>query len=214
MAQVPAGYHDNPRSELIGYVPRDAKRVLEIGCGGGAFAQGLKPLLPEGAEYWGIEPDAEAANRASKVLNRVFSSSVEAALAELPDGYFDLIICNDVLEHLVDPEACMRAVHGKSAKDAYWFASIPNIRFLPVLVELLILKEWRYRDAGVLDRTHLRFFTEKSLRRFVDSCGYSLSVLMGINSRANLVFRVFNLLTLGLFSDTQFPQFVLVARKR
>lgn len=212
MVEHPSGYFDNPRTELLDYVPRDVKRILEIGCGSGSFANGLRAVLGAEVEYWGIEQNHEAAKRASSVLTRVLCSSIEEALASLPDGHFDLVICNDVLEHLIDPERCMRDIRVKLASGAYWFASIPNIRFLPILVELLIFKDWRYKDSGVLDRTHLRFFTEKSLRRFALNCGFQLNLLMGINSRANFVFRIFNLLTFGFFADTQFPQYILIAR--
>jgi 2-polyprenyl-3-methyl-5-hydroxy-6-metoxy-1,4-benzoquinol methylase len=190
-------------------VPKSAKRVLELGCGDGAFARAFRQGRQ--VEYWGIELESEAANRASAHLDKVFSKRVEDALAELPNAYFELLICNDVLEHLPNPEETLRALREKLAPKGQLFLSVPNVRFLPVLLQLLLKKDWRYEDAGVLDRTHLRFFTEKSLRRFVAESGFELISLQGINSRSNWLFQVANFCSLGSLTDTQYPQFAALA---
>lgn len=204
-----SGYYGNPRPELQPLVPKNAERVLELGCGDGSFAKAY--CEGKKIEYWGIELEKSAAAKATH-LHKVISKRAEEALAELPERHFDLLVCNDVLEHLPNPEATLRALHTKLKPGAQLFLSVPNVRFLPVLLELFLKKDFRYRDEGVLDRTHLRFFTEKSLQRFIQDSGFELQLLKGINSRANLAFCLGNVLTLGAFSDTQFPQFVALAR--
>lgn len=203
------GYFSNPRPELLPLVPKQARRVLELGCGDGAFARAFLAQVP-GCEYWGVEPSQNAARIAANHF-KVLARDIDGALAELPAHHFDLLIGNDVLEHLPDPARTLESLRAKLAPGAKLFLSVPNVRFLPVLLELLLRKDWRYRDTGVLDRTHLRFFTEKSLRRMLEEAGFAVRDLRGINSRANLLFHVGNALSLGFWSDTQFPQFVALA---
>lgn len=205
------GYFSNPRPELLPLVPKQARRVLELGCGDGAFARAfLSEVDEKDCEYWGVEASESAARIAASHF-KVLAKGIDQALSELPGNHFDLLICNDVLEHLPDPTRTLESLRAKLAPRAKLFLSVPNVRFLPVLLELLLKKDWRYQDAGVLDRTHLRFFTEKSLRRMIEESGFVVKELRGINSRANLLFHVGNVLSLGLLRDTQFPQFAALA---
>src|SRR5262245_15122354 len=159
-------YYTGQRPELVAVAPRDRRRALELGCGVGAFAAEFLKVNPR-VEYWGVEPFPPAAAEARHRLKKVLERPVEQVYDDLPDAYFDLLVCNDVLEHMANPEAVLRALLEKLEPGGLLFASVPNVRFLPVLVDLLVKKDWRYRDAGVLDRTHLRFYTEKSLRRMI-----------------------------------------------
>ena len=88
--------------------PAAARTILEIGCACGEFGKAV--MSRQEAEVWGIEPHLEAAKVASECLHRVFSQPVEEVLDELPDGHFDLLVCNDVLEHLVEPEVVLRSL--------------------------------------------------------------------------------------------------------
>ena len=86
------------REEMRPFLPARCGKVLEIGCGAGAFLGGIQTP----AETWGIEPDAGAAEIARSRLDRVINGTFEDALAELPLRYFDTVICNDVIEHMAD----------------------------------------------------------------------------------------------------------------
>ena len=97
----PEGYYDNIRHEMIKYLPQNPKRIIDIGCGNGAFAEVLKEQT--GAEVWGIEYMDDEAQVAMKRLDKAFSGKCEDYLDQLPDDYFDVVYFNDVLEHLVDP---------------------------------------------------------------------------------------------------------------
>jgi len=97
-------------------------------------------------------------------------------------------------------------------------SSIPNIRYLPVLFELLVLKDFKYRDWGVLDRTHLRFFTRKSIRRMFAAAGFEVVTMRGIqmpqvSTAYKLAFLLAAVLTLGYYSDCRFIQYGCVARR-
>lgn len=169
------GFH---RQDILQLLPPEYSKILEIGCAAGKFRANLdKPH-----EYWGVEPDPEVAREAETVLDRVFAGSYEAVQDQLPDGYFDLVICNDVIEHMPDHDAFLREIKAKIAPGGHMVISVPNVRFIWNLWEVLIEKDWRYRDAGVLDRTHLRFFTLKSLRRSLDAAAYRVKILKHINT--------------------------------
>lgn len=97
----------------------------------------------------------------------------------MPDGYFDLVVCNDVLEHMADPQKALATIRAKMAADGRLVGSLPNVRSVWVLLDLLFRRDWRYRESGVLDSTHLRFFTFKSARRLLTESGFEIEVFRG-----------------------------------
>ena len=152
-------------------------RVLEIGCGVGNF----KENMDEGSEYWGVEPSLDIANIASEKLDKVLVGRFEDIYMLLPDDYFDCVVCNDVIEHMADEDWFLTTIKTKMKRKSIMVGSIPNVRYIDNLLHLIIRKDWRYLDSGILDRTHLRFFTEKSLKRCFDSNGYDVLSFYGIN---------------------------------
>ena len=203
-------YFEHPRSEMLAYVPAQARRVLDVGCGAGVFGAQLRQQRQ--AEVWGVEPDAQAAAQARGRLDRVFCATFDGC-AELPAGHFDCVVFNDVLEHMVEPEAALRRARPLLAPSGVVVASIPNVLEYNTLRDVLLHQDWRYVDAGVLDRTHLRFFTRKSMKRLFESAGYTVARLEGINrfGRSRLL-AALNLLTRGRFEDLHYIQFAVVAR--
>ena len=209
--EMSKAYFQQRRPEMLKFVPKSAVRILDVGCGAGDFAEMLK--VERKAEVWGIELIPVAAQKAARKLDRVFTGNIEDDEMALPDEYFDCIICNDVLEHMVDPWRVLRRLRPKLSKKGAIVASIPNIRFYLVMKELLLLKEWEYKDQGVLDRTHLRFFTIKSIRSMFDGSGYRVEVLEGINKyRFSWKFRLINKIFFGSLDDMFYEQFACVAR--
>jgi 2-polyprenyl-3-methyl-5-hydroxy-6-metoxy-1,4-benzoquinol methylase len=174
---LPSTYYVGIRKEMLPFLPDTRKRVLEIGCGYGTFSEGVEGYL----EYWGVEPDPDAAKIAEQRLKNVFMGTYNDVAAQLPDNYFDLIICNDVIEHMPDHEEFLVEIQRKMVSGGSLVASIPNVRYYYNLLELLIGKDWFYRDAGILDRTHLRFFTRKSLLVCLDKAGFEVEKFEGIN---------------------------------
>jgi len=205
-------YYRGLRPEMLAYVPRDAAVVLDVGCGEGVFAARVK--AERGAEVWGIELDQEAAACASERLDRVLTGDVMCLVDDLPDHHFDCIMFNDVLEHLVDPEGLLSKVKAKLSDHGCVMCSIPNVRHLLLLKELLLEKQWEYKNYGTLDRTHLRFFTKRSIESMFDRLDYDLLTIEGINPMTTWKFTVVNLLTLGFLSDTRYLEFACVARPR
>ena len=205
-----ATYYQGNRPEMVALIDKPPGKVLELGCGDGSFRNLLTDVAAD-FEYWGVEPFLEAAALAEKQLDRVFACTYEEALAELPDGYFDLVVCNDVIEHLVSHDYFFETIRGKMTADACIVGSVPNVRHLSNIINMIGRKDWRYEDDGILDSTHLRFFTEKSLRRTFEQHGYrleALEYLKIIKPRIHPPSRLFyNLLILFLGQDARALQF-------
>jgi 2-polyprenyl-3-methyl-5-hydroxy-6-metoxy-1,4-benzoquinol methylase len=210
LSSKPEGYYAQARPEMLPFIPKDAKRILDVGCSEGRFGLQLKEML--GAEVWGVEMMEAVAGIARQSLDRVLVGDIMQQLAHLPDDYFDCVTLNDVIEHIVDPYRMLLAMKQKLSPRGVVVASIPNIRYFRNLFDLVIRGSWRYTEHGILDNTHLRFFTKKSIKETFESLGYRVIQLQGINATPSWKVRVFNILTLGFFSDTRFLQFCCVAK--
>lgn len=186
MAMKKDEYYQNRRKEIYAIVPPSANKVLEIGCAAGGF----RLNFPEEVEYWGVEPVRSAAEQASQKNMKVLCGTYDDVQAQMPDAYFDVIVCNDVIEHVPDPESFLVSLKGKLAPAGALVESIPNVRFWGNLANLLLKRDWKYEDSGVLDKTHLRFFTGKSFRRLMDNVGYELELMKGIESKRMKVLKV------------------------
>jgi SAM-dependent methyltransferase len=211
-------YFANPRPEVAALLPTGARHVIEIGCGEGRFAGHVQGR----SSYWGVEPSA-AALKARERLDRVLQGTWEQVVDELPLRHFDLAVCNDVIEHMPDPEAFLASLKTRLVPGACIVGSVPNVRYLPQLGELLWQRDWRYRDDGILDRTHLRFFTQRSVERLFSGQGFVIEQLCGLNDlqalapwpgrvRWGLTQRLLELLTLRSHHDTRFLQIGFRAR--
>ncbi|MCB1644785.1 MAG: class I SAM-dependent methyltransferase [Pseudomonadales bacterium] len=194
-------YFVNTRPEMCAFLPATYQTVLEVGCGEGTFSQVLKP----DAEIWGIEPMATIRHP----MHRTFASTFDDACDDLPDNYFDLIICNDVIEHMPDHDFFFSQARSKLTANGVLIGSIPNVRYYKNLGRLLFGKDWRYADSGILDRTHLRFFTEKSLKRTFAEHDFRIHQFRGINGpkKFRLSLALANVLTLFTQTDIRHMQF-------
>jgi 2-polyprenyl-3-methyl-5-hydroxy-6-metoxy-1,4-benzoquinol methylase len=203
-------YYSHVRPEMAKFVPPSAKRILDVGCGKGFFSTQFKDKM----ETWGIEMDPEIAKVAQKNLHKVITGDVLEKLNELPDLYFDCIIFNDVLEHTLDPYSILKKIKNKLSDNGIIICSIPNIRHISVLRMLLIKKQWKYENFGIMDKTHFRFFTRKSLIEMFKDSGYEIQKIEGINGTSWWKFFPINILALGSLSDSRYIQFACVAKPR
>lgn len=187
----PKGYYYKVRKEMLNYLPEKAQKILDIGCGNGAFATLVKEK--NNAEVWGIELMEEEAKVALNVLDKVLIGACENHLNELPDGYFEVIYLNDVLEHLADPYSVLETLKSKLTQNGVVISSIPNVRFFRTFSKVLFSKDWKYEDHGVMDKTHLRFFTGKSIKRMYNELGYTILQHEGINVTKSIRPILFNI---------------------
>jgi 2-polyprenyl-3-methyl-5-hydroxy-6-metoxy-1,4-benzoquinol methylase len=205
-------YFSSERKEMLKFIPHDAKKILDIGCGVGAFAQ---QLCSDEREIWGLEPDEHSAIVASEKLYKVISGKVEDKLVDIPDHYFDLIVFNDVLEHLLYPWDILEKVKTKLASNGKLVCSIPNVRYIRNLGHVLVNRDWQYGNMGILDSTHFRFFTKKSMINLFKNTNYKILSVKGINptrsERLKVIYGLVNLLTFFTNLDIIYLQYVVIA---
>ena len=204
-------YYGNTRPEVVAFIPKDIKTILDIGCGEGNFLKSIKDLT--GAETWGVELVAGVVDREKNNINNLLIGKIEDVLNQIPDSYFDCITFNDVLEHLIDPTIILVDIKSKLKDTGLIIASIPNVRFIDNLFELIVKKDWEYKNEGILDFTHVRFFTQRSMRRMFQNAGYTMVMQKGINKTESRLIKLLNIMTFGYFSDTQFCQFLCISEK-
>jgi len=165
-------YPFNPRPECLDMIRRTPSMALDIGCGSGGVGQALGQRYPR-CELWGCESDASAARMARAHFDRILEEDVQTAdfgalgLARP----FDLVCLFDVLEHLVNPWQLLDGLKRIVTKDAQVLVSLPNASNLPMLYDAL-RGHWRYTHWGLLDFTHLRFFTDFDARKMFYQTGF------------------------------------------
>lgn len=159
----------------------------------------------------GVELFESAAEEARKVIDCAYNIDIQK---DKVDGVYELILAMDVLEHLVDPWSVLkRVVQENLANEGVLIASIPNVRNYSVVLDLL-KGNFEYTPSGILDKTHLRFFTKKTMYALYQAAGLEVveCVATGFSkfSRSN----IFNLITFGLFSDFFAIQYVVKCIKK
>jgi trans-aconitate methyltransferase len=176
LAATEYSYVERPNSVLLALVERhvvrrsSAPRILDIGCGAGANARALRELCP-GAFIMGIEPNAHAADLAREACDEVFTGSAQSWLASAPPTPFDGLVLSDVLEHISDPVGFLGALaRAPQLARARFVVSVPNYAVWYNRIRTLAGR-FEYAWSGLYDRTHLRFFTRRSLVGLLEYCG-------------------------------------------
>ncbi len=150
-------------SVILRHLPLGAgKKVLDVGAADGYLAE---ILTARGFEVTCVERDAGLAVAAADKCRRVVMADLERGLPPL-DGPFDLIVCGDVLEHLTDPGRVLASLNEYLRKDGIIIVSVPNVAHLWMRLQLLFGR-FEYAERGILDRTHLRFFTRRTFLRLL-----------------------------------------------
>lgn len=203
-------YYRGLRFDLRTFLPNQITRLLDVGCGAGAFGHLMKSDF--GCEVWGIEIVEDMASLAKERLDRVETGDCMKILPTLPGSHFDVVVFSDVLEHLVNPVAALSEVKRVLTPDGVLVASVPNIRYWPAFKRLLLHGDFPWEDQGIFDATHLRFFTEKSFRRMFESNGWQVAQLGGVNAYVSFGMRAANVLAMRKLRDMKWMQFVAVAK--
>mgnify|MGYP001297429608 CR=1 FL=1 len=209
-------YYATARHDVLAHIPGVPRRVLEIGCGTGATMAALKARGTI-EQAVGVELDPVSAAVAQAQFDRLFVSAVEDAPFEtaIEPSSLDLVLCLDVLEHLVDPWTVVRRVSPLLRPGGRLIISLPNIRNWKFIARLFFLGDFRYRDSGVLDRTHLRFFVRDTAMALAASGG--LEVVDCVDARAYRPYEiraVLNALTFGLTREWIAKQWIVIAEQR
>jgi 2-polyprenyl-3-methyl-5-hydroxy-6-metoxy-1,4-benzoquinol methylase len=162
-------YFESTRPEIQNFLPIKIKRLLDVGCGGGMVSWTAKQRL--GIEYIaGIEVFEEAAKKAGERLDKVLVGDLESIDLDFPEGYFDCILCADSLEHMTDPWKALNKLTRYLDKEGRMVVSLPNIQNI-IPLSKIIFNRLEYSDDGILDRTHLKFFTLHTMQKMFSDAG-------------------------------------------
>ena len=176
--QLLADYYVADRKELVAFARTQGVfgTALDIGCASGIFGENL---LGAGIVQTcdGIEPFGDAAQSASARLRRVWHGTLESVASDVPWTDYDLLSMADVLEHLVDPWTALRQLRERTQAGCRLLLSVPNVRHYKVSMPLLFKGEFRYTDQGIMDRTHLHFYTRDSLAETLQDCGWRIRAI-------------------------------------
>jgi len=164
-------YFDRVRTEILPLLPAGSvDRTLEVGCGNGDT---LAYLRANGRSRWtcGVELFPEAAEIARGRVDEVYAGNIEHMELPIAPASLDVVLCLDVLEHLIDPWTTASRLARLLKPGGVLIASVPNVRHFRVVLPLLLRGRWEYQQSGLMDRTHLRFFTEHSATELLRQAG-------------------------------------------
>jgi 2-polyprenyl-3-methyl-5-hydroxy-6-metoxy-1,4-benzoquinol methylase len=198
----------------------NGRRALDVGAADGYLAE---RLIEHGFEVVCLEGNPALAAAASAKSLTVVHADLDEPLPQLP-GEFDLIICGDVLEHLKDPARVLRGLRSLLKPEGKMIISVPNIAHAWIRFQVL-LGRFEYTDRGILDRTHLHFYTRSSFRRFLQQEGMEVEKLISAPVPLPLVVprrlqgKVFNFthslnaITARMWSTLFAYQFIAITKK-
>lgn len=180
-----AAYYHVLNHSLLHLVPTSAQHVLDVGCASGYLGEAIKQKT--GGQVSGIELFEGAAREAETRLDFVMCGNIETEELPFKEGQFDAVVFGDVLEHMLDPWAVIRKLHPYVKDGGGIYASIPNVGHITI-IEQLLSGTWAYTEAGLLDKTHFRFFTKNEIYKLFEENGFqvaSMSQLMNTHEREN-----------------------------
>lgn len=206
-ARKEANYFSNARQEILPLLPSKFSKIFELGCGDGSTLQMIKSYF-DVSFCAGFDIDDRSIAIARQHLDLAVPGNIE--FTEPPEAVrdIDVILCLDVLEHLVDPWRVVRMLHERLSDSGVIIASIPNVRYFRVSLPLLFKGSWELADAGILDRTHLRFFVKKTAIDLMTSSGLHLHKLQPLGLEVGRKARLVNMATFGIFEELLAPQYL------
>lgn len=204
--EVRADYHQLVRSDVFALMPARMGRVLDLGGGTGATSAALK----EAGQADEVVLVDLVADNPHPLVDKAYSGDLEdpELLAGILQeaGPFDTVLCLDVLEHLVDPWSVIERLHAGLSDGGSIVISLPNVRNYQLVLPLVLRGRFELTDAGIMDRTHMRWFTKHSAIRLATSSGLHLEEVQG-KLKAGRKIRLINAVSFGLlkgFLDLQY----------
>jgi len=206
-------YFENIRSKILPLLPQKINRLLEVGCGSG------NTLIYIKNNYrcdWvcGVELVHEAAEIARSKLDLLIEGDIEKLYLPIEPATLDVILCLDVLEHLIDPWEVISKLEKLLKPDGVIIASIPNVRHFSVVLPLIFQGKLEYVNKGILDRTHLRFFTRDTAIKLIESSGLKIDIIKETGFNRGIKTKLANLVTLSIFKQFFVVNYLIRARKK
>ena len=204
-------YNSNPYSvhqKIISCIGKN-KQILDVGCSEGLLSE---RMYQNNCAVVGIELDTEAALKAKSFCKEVVIGDVESVDLN-PEylNYFDVIVFADILEHLKDPLEVLKTFKNYLNDKGCIIVSVPNIANWKIRLQLLF-GNFEYKEYGILDSGHLRFFNEKGIKSLVKDAGFEISVFdlsVGDLNKFSKIFHSIGMIRPNLFAF----QFLIIARK-
>ena len=212
LVKPPHEYFEGRRSDVADLVPEECSRVLDVGCGYGGLGRSLQARGV--TQVFGVELNPEAAYYLAGVYSDYWIGDIEQVSLPTDIEPFDCIVFADVLEHLRDPWGTMERYLQRLKPSGYVVASIPNVRNIFLLYNLIVRGQWRYEDSGLLDRTHLRFFTRKEIMELFATAGLEVELVSENRELFSLKRRVLMAPLLTLIPDLRVCQYLIRARSK
>jgi len=199
-------YYQNLRTEILELIPEGPNSVLDVGCGAGYTLIKLK-TLKKAAEVTGI--DIVNLNQ-NNYLDKFIMCNLDNEIPSLPENYYDVIICADILEHLKNPFNVLKTFVKFLSKTGIFIISLPNFREIATLFSIIIKGRFKYTNSGICDITHLRFFCKKDMIDLIKNSGLTISKI-----KYYLKYKraLFDKLTCGIFSEFLVKQYIFIAKK-
>lgn len=216
----PEHYIDRVVWEIIWEIPEGSHKVLDLGCGGGLT--GLT-LQQEGkaSEVIGVEISQEAARRAMGRMDQVIVGDLEQMEFPFPEDDFDFIILGDVLEHLIDPWQFLSRVKKYLKPTGRIIATMPNVRCWKVVYPLVFRGQWVYEEYGVLDKSHLRFFTKRTMLSLFRDAGLTVHKIVAMTGKNTISGHsrktktaFVDKITGGIIRDFLAPGYLMISGRR
>lgn len=200
-------YFQGTRNDIVALLPQGSNKVLELGCGVGRTLLNAREQ-GKASEIVGIDIIAPCADQ--KMLDNYIQADIDSLELPYPQGYFDVIICADVLEHLVDPWQAVTRLVPFLRTGGIVVVSLPNARDYLLFVAIFIKGDFRYNSEGLFDQGHLRFFCKKNMLHLLEQSG--LKDVCFFFKLAKLR-KLINIVTLGLLEEILVKQYLITARK-
>ena len=205
-----SSYYNQANEFLISLIPDGPNVIMDLGCASGQLGQKLLEMN-KAVELVGVEIFVPAAREASKYYDFIHVGDIEELNLDYNE-HFDVVICGDILEHLKEPYKVLKKIHCWLKNGGRIICCIPNIRYWRIWRDVIFKGIWEYSNEGILDYTHLRFFTTRSFKKMLVGTSFlveheELRIADGPKQQA------FNRLTLGIFKEFLGYQLVFSAGK-
>jgi len=208
-------YFKNIRKELLDLIPQQNKSgsILEIGAGSGATMIYAKQN-GYAKKIYGIELcKVENSFQVSSEFESFLIGNVENMNFDYDEKSFDVILCGDVLEHLIDPYKIVKKMKFFLKNNGVIIASLPNIRQIHMMIQIYFKGDFRYEEVGILDKTHLRFFCKKNMIELFENEGLQVEQIVSNSNLIGRTTKLLNKLTFNIFDQFLAAQYYLVVRK-
>ena len=206
-------YYSLPRQDILSLINDKHKKILEIGCAFGELGKSIKRHFPE-VIIDGIELNPDSRDFLLDNYNNVTIGNIEDLDISKIDNGYDLIIFADVLEHLYDPWRILNLLREKLSENGNVIVSVPNLRSSGILFNLIIRGRFKYAESGLMDRTHIRWFTRHEINKALDDAGFKV-LLTNVNYNVYSPLKKFLIYPLKLLiKDLDVCQFILLANRK